>query len=132
MKKLLLTSAVLFLFSASILLFQISCSKTANANNLGGSSAGKMIRIKDLTTGVVEIWSTSGARQDISLSLPSGINRLSDTYLACDGMYIWVNGSYFNGTINSNKTVLTFDMTGNLVKNFGVDGSMGGDVFVAF
>ncbi len=132
MKKLLMASAVLFLFSASIMMFQISCSKTANANNLGGSSAGKMIRIKGLTTGVVEIWSTSGARQDISLSLPTGINRLNDKYLACDGMYIWVLGYNFNGATSSNGTVLVFDMTGNLIKNFGVDANDAGDVFEAF
>lgn len=38
MKKLLLSTVVLFLFSASILIFQLSCKKSANATKIGTQS----------------------------------------------------------------------------------------------
>ena len=129
MKKLLMASAVLFLFSASIMMFQISCSKTANAGISGTTSQGKIISVKSTSTGIVQVISTSGTKQDIALMLPSGLNEVSDKYFACDGTYIWTLAR--NQTTSLTFQLLTFDMSGNLVKNHGAY-SIGGDVIVAF
>ncbi|MFT3749004.1 MAG: hypothetical protein QM768_11830 [Agriterribacter sp.] len=48
MKKLLLGSIVLTLFSISILLFQISCRKEVSARNTGDGTAGKILMSKNI------------------------------------------------------------------------------------
>lgn len=48
MKKLLLGSIVLTLFSISILLFQISCRKEVSARNMGDGTAAKVLMSKDV------------------------------------------------------------------------------------
>ena len=54
MKKLLLSSIVLFLFSASIMLFQISCQKQANARNTSDSNIDNKIFFSGRETSIVE------------------------------------------------------------------------------
>jgi hypothetical protein len=59
MRKLLLSSITLFLFSASIFVFQVSCQKDAVAENNQTQSEGKILFIKEHENGNInkdEIW----------------------------------------------------------------------------
>jgi len=77
MKKLLMASIILFLFAASVLLLQTSCSKTeAQTNNNAISQVGKIIYIKKWSIDA-QIWTANydgtNATQ-IPLALPSGVS----------------------------------------------------------
>jgi hypothetical protein len=131
MKKLLMASATLFLFSTSIMLFQMSCSKDANAGTNSYLSQGKMLTVKNTTPPTLQIVSTDGTKKDIGISLPNGLTNINKDYLACDGTNIWFQAYKWSGTSSSNLTLITCDMNGGNVKSLGsyvVDG----DVFVAF
>lgn len=69
MKKLLLSSITLFLFSSSILLFQISCQKEANAGPNPKQSLNKIVYIKeiDVAPDRTELWISNidGSNQNI-------------------------------------------------------------------
>jgi hypothetical protein len=86
MKKILLSSIVLTAFSFSIILFQISCKKSADAatptTSTGTQQQSKIIYTKNLTLtgsqGVIydEIWTANydgSSPQKINIGLPSGL-----------------------------------------------------------
>jgi len=78
MKKLLLSSIILFLFSASILLFQVSCQKEANAGVINTNAANKIVYIKNYRpsgTLINEIWTANldgSNQQKVNITIPSG------------------------------------------------------------
>lgn len=75
MRKLLLSSIVLFLFSASIMMFQVSCQKDVNAKNSGTTQQNKIIYTKSVS-GTDEIWiaNTDGTNQTkVPIVLPSNL-----------------------------------------------------------
>lgn len=79
MKKLLLSSIILFLFSASILLFQISCQKEANAK-VNNTDANKIVFSKNNGSGAGEIWIANfdgSNQQRVDVSLPTNTVAVS-------------------------------------------------------
>lgn len=77
MKKLLLSSIVLFLFSASILLFQISCQKQVNANPNQITQQNKLVYIKGFGGSTDAVWTSNidGTNQTrIPITFPSGLS----------------------------------------------------------
>jgi hypothetical protein len=79
MKKLLLSSIVLFLFSASIMMFQVSCQKDANARINELHNKTKLIYTKS-SSGKAEIWiaNIDGTNPTkVPISLPSWCNNYS-------------------------------------------------------
>jgi len=119
MKKLLLASATLFLFSASILMFQLSCSKDANAGNSGGSGThgqGKILILKTTQTpSQFSIIDKNGTETIITPNLPAPYNRISDKNYATDGNIIFFEA--FDGNTGDNSSLFSCDMNGGNVKN---------------
>jgi len=75
MKKLLLSSMVLFLFSTSIMMFQVSCQKNANAKINVTTQQNKIIYTKS-GSGTDEIWiaNLDGTNQTkVPIVLPSNL-----------------------------------------------------------
>ncbi len=74
MKKLLLSSIVLLLFSCSILIFQVSCQKEALADTKNTTQLNKIAYTKSDTAGVSEIWTSNNDgtnQQKVNISLPA-------------------------------------------------------------
>lgn len=92
MKKLLLSSIVLFLFSASIMLFQISCQKQVNANPNQITQQNKFVYAKLNATS--DIWTINICNIDgtnntvVPISLPSGVKYNGDVAITADGSKI--------------------------------------------
>ena len=120
MKKLLMSSAVLFLFSASIMMFQISCSKTANAgNNTSAGGGNNVIWIQNesgqnITFRTMNV--NDGSFKDINMTLPSQFNQTGEKFLACNGSLI-IFTAFKSGLAGSQK-ICTCDMNGNNVKTY--------------
>ena len=114
-----MASAVLFLFSASIMMFQISCSKTASAGtSLINSSASKILfYTKQGMIGIKNADGT-GTTSIISPTLPSGFTLKSDgdADLNSDGTHIFflANSSTSSGTFLGRK-IFRCDLSGNNV-----------------
>ena len=76
MKKVLLSSIILFLVSSSILMIQISCSKNSTAQVTNATSQiGKIIFVKSWSVGA-EIWTANydgTSASQIPITLPTGI-----------------------------------------------------------
>jgi hypothetical protein len=114
MKKLLLTSLTLFLFSASILMFQMSCSKDANAGNSGGSGTlgqGKILILK--TNAQFAIIDMNGAESLVNITLPSQYTSIQNESYATDGNLIYFVAY---APSSSSEGIFTCDMNGNNVK----------------
>jgi hypothetical protein len=122
MKKLLLTSLTLFLFSASILMFQMSCSKDANAGNSGGSGTlgqGKFLMIKsESSPAQFAIIDKNGTESIITPNLPAPFNSIDGKYFGTDGNVIFFQ-AYDDGSSNPSQkySVFSCDMNGGNVKN---------------
>lgn len=89
MKKLLLSSIVLLLFSSSMLLFQISCQKQANAK-ANETGANKIVYSKYDGTSIGEIWTANldgTNQQKVNVTLPSNTVAIS-TSVSKDGAKI--------------------------------------------
>jgi|JI10StandDraft_1071094.scaffolds.fasta_scaffold712353_1 Tol biopolymer transport system component len=87
MKKLLLSSIVLFLFSASIMMFQVSCQKDANARINGTTQQNKIIYTKS-SSGITEIWiaNIDGTNPTkVPISLPSNLYLVGEATITPDG-----------------------------------------------
>ena len=85
MKKLLLSSFALLLFSASIIIFQFSCSKNAAADpsGIGYLQQNKIIFYKSIppSIGVSEMWTASyngSNASKINITLPAGFSFVTD------------------------------------------------------
>jgi hypothetical protein len=134
MKKLLITSATLFLFSASILMFQISCSKDANAGNSGGSgimSQGKVLILKSSAQGSSQFATIdkNGIETIITPNLPAPYSYISKNRYTTDG-----NTIYFVAIgANVTSSLFTCDINGSNVKNLNKDiTGYAGDVITIF
>jgi hypothetical protein len=119
MKKLLMTSAVLFLFSASIMMFQISCSKTANAGNTSiNNTASKIVYLTKQGKIGIKNADGTGTTSIITPILPSGfaLKTDGDTDIDSDGTHIFfvVNSSTSSGTFLGRK-LFRCDLSGNNV-----------------
>jgi len=73
MKKLLLSSAILLMFSLSIFIFQISCSKSVDAQNSNNSVSqiGKLIYARDR-----QIWTANydgSSQTQVPVTLPTNV-----------------------------------------------------------
>lgn len=119
MKKLLMSSAVLFLFSASIFMFQLSCSKTANAgNNVSATAGNNIIWIQNesgqnITFRTMNV--NNGSFKDINLSLPSQFDNTGEQFLACNGSLI-IFTAFKSGSSSISQKICTCDMNGNNLK----------------
>ena len=108
-----MASAVLFLFSASIMMFQLSCSKTANAGTtLTTGVASKIIYQSDGSAGFyIKNADGTGSTTNIKPSLPSGYFLSTSgegPAIQSDGTYV-----YFFGANSSNQDALfRCDMNG--------------------
>lgn len=114
MKKLLFSSIVLFIFSISLTLFQISCSKQSNAQNRATSSQqlNKILYcIPNSALSTEEIWmanydGTNPTR--VALSLPANFH-IDITYpaeavrLSPDGLTLFFEGAYNNAGANGSS-----------------------------
>jgi hypothetical protein len=113
MKKLLMASAVLFLFSASIMMFQISCSKTANAGTslINGTASKIVYYTKQIKIGIKNADGT-GTTSIISPILPSGYTLKvdGDTDIASDGTHI-----FFVANSSTGRKLFRCDLSGNNV-----------------
>jgi Tol biopolymer transport system component len=95
MKKLLLGSIVLLMFSASIILFNISCNKESDAQSNSSSSVliKKILFYKDPSPDLPpELWVANydgGGQQKINISLPTGLRIGGNAKLSPDGMKIF-------------------------------------------
>ena len=122
MKKILLSSLALFLFSASIFMFQLSCSKDANAGGSGGSSSfsqGKILINKDDKSFV--IIDKNGTQTIVNITLPNGFIYISDNGYTTDGNNIWFRAGKPTGSSGATGPTTSWDlmicdMNGNNVK----------------
>lgn len=97
MRKILLSSIILFLFSASIVLFQISCKKDAKADVITASTNGKILFSKysnGLPPKTQELWSINqdGTNpKNIYINLPIGFEYdVEDLKINSDGTKIFL------------------------------------------
>ncbi len=93
MRKLLLSSIVLFLFSASILIFQVSCKKEVNADipSVAQCDDSKQL-CKILYEGEDKFWlmNYDGTdKQKLNIPLPSGETAIESVKLSPDGQRIF-------------------------------------------
>jgi hypothetical protein len=113
MKKLLLSSMILFLFSTSIMMFQVSCQKNANAKINGTTQQNKIVfrRATDVSS---EIWianSDGSNQQRINFSLLLN-EKMGEVAISPDGTKIFIPtsekvGNYYRARL------YTIDINGN-------------------
>ncbi len=94
MKKLLLGSLTLLIFSLSIMIFQISCKKDANAGPVGVTQVNKICYfIYDMATAVAQIWTANydgSSQSPINITLPGNYSfRSENCSLSPDGQKIF-------------------------------------------
>lgn len=86
MRKLLLSAITLFLFSASSMMFQVSCQKNALANP---TSANKIFYVKSgNVAGKFELWVANidgSNQQKINFTIPYGYTGVDEMILSGDG-----------------------------------------------
>lgn len=78
MKKLLLGSMTLLIFSASVIIFQVSCSKEANAKDDDGEGNGKLVLFRKDTNSpdpaeINQLWlmnSNGGNKRRVNVTFP--------------------------------------------------------------
>jgi len=104
MKQLLMGAIVLFLFSASVVLIQTSCSKTTAQSTNSINQLNKIVYFKNMNSSVLEVWSANydgtGASQ-IPITLPSGVSY--DTFVMTNSLSISPDGqTIFFTCLNSN------------------------------
>jgi len=92
MKKLFLSSLVLLFFSASMILFQLSCSKESEGNDNNTKQLNKIVFVKmDNNSGVREFWvaNLDGSNQTlIPITLPANRKWPSNLAITPDGSKI--------------------------------------------
>jgi Tol biopolymer transport system component len=113
MKKILLSSIILFLFSVSIVLFQISCKKEAVADvavsSAGGSNLGVILFIKtvqnDKPNLSKELWTANydGTNQK-KINITVGTGKIIESgFLSPDGKIVFVA---FQEKLSNNDIVI--------------------------
>ncbi len=113
MKKLLMASTILFMFSTSILLFQISFSKDANAtNNIINGTASKIIFAYDTDNFAKTVSKSVGTVGQITIQLPNGYKDYSNIKsLQTDRTNIYCSAIKSTGT-GANHILFKTDMNG--------------------
>jgi hypothetical protein len=137
MKKVLLSSLALFLFSASIFMFQLSCSKDANAGGSGGagstSLASKILyKIRNQNTICIKNADGSGNTTFVNVQMPSGysIKDSDESSIQSDGSFIYFNARNTSNTSSWDFFVFRCDMNGNNVKQLTTETSTSGMVSI--
>lgn len=125
MKKLLLGSIALTTFSIAIIIFQLSCKKTADAqtSTTGLTQLNLILFTKHITsssTTTTELWTANldGSNQKkIPITLPAG-QELQEARLTPDGKKVIFDASYVSGSIaNKGAYVYSCNIDGtNLTK----------------
>jgi hypothetical protein len=106
MRKLFLGSAALFIFSLSVIIFQISCSKDAEAYNDDNNNDGdgKTVLYKKTTScGIDELWlmnSNAGNRRKVNIVLPSTDQFITHGRITDNGNKIVLITAKLNETDN--------------------------------
>ncbi|MBS1639927.1 MAG: hypothetical protein JSR12_07710 [Bacteroidetes bacterium] len=127
MKKLLLGSVVLAVFSMVIILFQLSCQKTASAQTTNGSGLTQLNKIlftKYISNGnnsvsTEEVWTSNYDGTNavkVNIVLPSGIVFTDGMLprLSPDGKKIFFNaGAVNSGGYNSNADIYSCNIDGS-------------------
>ena len=128
MKKIVLSSLALFLFSASIFMFQLSCSKDANAGGSGGagstSLASKILyKIRNQNTICIKNADGSGSATFINVQIPSGFkfDDSDENSIQSDGSFIYFT---LSNTTMSEYFVFRCDMTGGNVKQLSYESNI--------
>lgn len=108
MKRLLYSSAVLLLFSASLIISQMSCQKEAQAQNTGGSSSTAtqlnllLFSEMDMRNGdKVSLWTSNADgsnKKQVPVSVPAGWTLSPDAQLSPDGKVVIFTIYRYNGT----------------------------------
>lgn len=92
MKKVLLSTVVLFLFSLSITTFQISCSKGVEAQtNTSFTPKGKFIYLTSVSGSSYEIWTSNydgTGKTRINVTIPAG-HEVDELEMSVDGTKIF-------------------------------------------
>lgn len=100
MKKLLLSSIVLFLFAASIMLFQVSCQKEANARINNTTQQNKLVYFK--LNARTDIWSINICNLDgsnnvvVPVTLPFNVKFNGDGTITADGSKLFFSARTIN------------------------------------
>jgi len=108
MKKIVLSTFVLFAFSASIILFQISCKKEARADTSATTTTvvqqNKIIYVKPGTAPGGEVWTANydGTNaQKININLPTGLGFMAFVKISPDHKTLFLSlGAISTGIIN--------------------------------
>ncbi len=129
-----MASATLFLFSTSIMLFQISCSKDANAGTNGTTSGGNNVIWIQNESGQNITFRTmnvnDGTFKDINMTLPSQFDQTNEQFLACNGNLI-IFAAFKSGSSGSQK-ICTCDMNGSNIKVYSSFNDQFTDLFTLY
>ncbi|WP_293298815.1 hypothetical protein [Pedobacter sp. UBA4863] len=124
MKKLLLSSIALFLFSAAIVMFQMSCKKEAKADTVpttefdGLKQLGKILyRISGTDDFYLANYDGSG-KQKLNIGLPTGFSKtkhdsIDEVHLSPDGKKMFVK--FYIGSANG-WVLYSYDADGSNMK----------------
>jgi hypothetical protein len=100
MKKLLMASAVLFLFSASIMMFQISCSKTASAGT--NSTNSTFTKVFTQYYEVVKSYNISGTSTgSFTVTKPSNYPNIALRLVGADNINLFFSGKPIGSPIST-------------------------------
>jgi len=118
MKKMLLSTVVLFLFSLSILVFQISCKKASHAAPVPASTLqqNKLLFLK-FTSNAAEIWTANydgSNQQKLNVTLPTNVvvEQDSKIKLSPDGKTIFFN-AFTPGSAGVNSGIYSCNVDGS-------------------
>ncbi len=124
MKKVLLSSITLFLFSASIMMFQISCQKEANANINNVAQQNKLVYIKKASALPYEVWTCNldGTNQTkVPIVFPVGLTlENGEVTISPDGSKIVLG---LNGFSPDVKYIYTCNLDGSSMTKIVCDGT---------
>lgn len=122
MKKLLYSSIVLLLFSFSIILFQVSCQKDAEANNENSTSVQNKFLYAVFTSNTSttynwQYWTANtdgSSHQPINISLPTGQTLGGSCKLTPDAQkIIFLAYSLINNDMNKKYYLYSVDINGS-------------------
>jgi hypothetical protein len=124
MRKLLLSTIILLLFSCSILIFQVSCQKDANAGNNNISSETKLVYIKlNTLTDVYEVYTSNldGTNNiKVPITVPVGMEMNGDVTITKDGGKLIFELRNIDSSIHDGGSIYTCNIDGtNMTKIIG-------------
>lgn len=133
MKKLLLGSITLCLFSFSMILFQMSCKKDVVAQSNNQSTINKLVYYK-IISNVVEIWTSKydgTAQTKINLSIPTGLELDEDVTprLSPDGLKVFFV-LYSEQNNVSDRDLYSANIDGSNVVKIVDNGGNGNDILL--